>query len=61
MDKYMDSPVGPWARPMGPKMAAGPWPMGPGSWVLALALEGQWYVLYIWSASCNCVLFSANL
>ena len=29
MDKYMDPPMGPWARPMGPKMAAGPWPMGP--------------------------------
>ena len=36
--------MGPWARPMGSKMAAGPWPMGPGSWpraiVLALA-QGQ--------------------
>ena len=32
MDKCMDSPMSPWARPMGPKMAAGPWPMGPGSW-----------------------------
>ena len=34
MYKYMDSPMGPWARPMGPKMAArapcpGPGPIGP--------------------------------
>ena len=32
MDKYMDSRMGQWARSRGPKMAAGPWPMGPGSW-----------------------------
>ena len=38
MDKYMDSPMGPWARPMGTKMAAGPWPKGPGSGSLA---QGQ--------------------
>ena len=34
MDKYMDSPMGPWARPMGPKMAAGP---GPGT-----RTQGPW-------------------
>ena len=26
IDKYLDSPMGPRARPIGPKMAAGPWP-----------------------------------
>ena len=45
MGKYKDFSMGPWAKPMGPNIAAGPWPMGPGSGSLA---QGKGPSRHLW-------------